>query len=105
MRAPSSPATGSTLPDAVTRALADPANETPKPGDKIFADTSFTLAARPADALAAAEAAVAAAGYECVSLGDRVEGEAREVAAAHAQAGARAARRRASARSSCRAAN
>ena len=33
----------------------------------------------------AAEAAVRAAGYECVFLGDRVEGEAREVAAAHAR--------------------
>jgi hydroxypyruvate reductase len=33
----------------------------------------------------AAEAAVRAAGYECVSLGDRVEGEAREVAAVHAE--------------------
>ena len=33
----------------------------------------------------AAEAAVRAAGYDCISLGDRVEGEAREVAAAHAE--------------------
>jgi len=72
------------LPDAVARALEDPANESPKPGDPEFAGSTFTLAARPADALKAAEAAVHAAGYECVSLGDRVEGEAREVAAAHA---------------------
>jgi hydroxypyruvate reductase len=73
------------VPDAVTRALADPANESPKPGDEIFASTSFTLAARPADALAAAERAAKAAGYEVVFLGDRVEGEARAVAAAHAR--------------------
>ncbi len=72
---------------SVTRALADPVNETPKPGDAIFAGRRFMLAARPADALRAAEAAVTAAGYECISLGDRVEGEAREVAAGH---GARA---------------
>jgi len=71
------------VPAAVTRALADPANESPKPGDKVFGATSFTLAARPADALAAAEKAAKAAGYEVVFLGDRVEGEAREVAAAH----------------------
>ena len=32
------------LPAVVTRALADPANETPKPGDPIFAATSFALA-------------------------------------------------------------
>ncbi len=68
---------------SVTRALADPVNETPKPGDAIFAGGRFMLAARPADALRAAEAAVTAAGYECISLGDRVEGEAREVAAGH----------------------
>ena len=73
------------MPEAVTRALDDPANESPKPGDKAFDGATFTLAARPADALAAAEAAARAAGYAVVSLGDRVEGEAREVAAAHAQ--------------------
>jgi hydroxypyruvate reductase len=73
------------LPAAVTRALDDPANESPKPGDPIFAGTSFALAARPADALRAAEAAVRAAGYDCISLGADIEGEAREVAAAHAK--------------------
>jgi len=72
------------LPDSVTRALADTKNESPKPGDPMFANTKFMLAARPADALRAAQAAVTAAGYECVSLGDRVEGEAREVAEQHA---------------------
>ena len=64
------------VPVAVTLALADPANETPKPGDKIFASTRFTLAA--------AKRAAEAAGYEVVFLGDKVEGEARDVAAAHA---------------------
>jgi glycerate 2-kinase len=73
------------LAESVTRALADQANETPKPGDQAFAGSEFLLAARPADALRAAETEVRAAGYECVSLGDRVEGEARAVAAKHAQ--------------------
>ena len=73
------------LPDAITRALDDPGNESPKPGDRIFADTSYRIVARPADALAAARARVEAAGYECVVLGDRLQGEAREVAAAHAR--------------------
>jgi hydroxypyruvate reductase len=72
------------LPDAVTRALNDPANETPKPGDPVFDTTRFALAARPADALNAAQIAVRAAGYDCVMLGDNLEGEARDVAAAHA---------------------
>jgi hydroxypyruvate reductase len=71
------------LPASVTTALADATNESPKPGDPAFAGGQFALAARPADSLRAAEAAVHAAGYECVSLGANVEGEARDVAAAH----------------------
>ncbi|HUI14156.1 MAG TPA: glycerate kinase [Xanthobacteraceae bacterium] len=73
------------LPDAVARALNDPANESPKPGDPIFAETGYRIVARPADALAAAEARARQAGYDCVVLGDRLQGEAREVAAAHAR--------------------
>ena len=73
------------LPAAVIRALNDPDNETPKPGDAVFANTRFALIARPADAFRAAEAEARAAGYDCVFLGDRVEGEAREVAAAQAK--------------------
>jgi hydroxypyruvate reductase len=73
------------LPGSVIAALAAPKNESPKPGDPAFANTSFALAARPADSLRAAEAAVRAAGYERISLGANVEGEAREVAAAHAK--------------------
>ena len=68
----------------MTRALADPHNETPKPGDPVFAQTEFKLIARPADAFRAAEQAVRQAGFECVMLGDRIEGEARDVAAEHA---------------------
>jgi len=76
---------GLELPEAATRALADPANETPKPGDKIFADTRYLIVARPADALRAAVGRASAAGYECVTLGDRLQGEAREIAAEHAR--------------------
>jgi glycerate 2-kinase len=72
------------LPASVTRALQDPANESPKPGDRAFANKKIALAARPVDALQAAEKAAAEMGYEVVSLGANVEGEAREVAAAHA---------------------
>jgi len=73
------------VPDIVVAALADPANETPKPGDAVFAATSFALAMRPADVFGAVEDAVRAAGYESILLGTQVEGEAREVAGAHAQ--------------------
>ncbi len=72
------------LPESVTRALADPSHESPKAGEAAFALSEFKLIARPADAFRAAEQAVRAAGYECVMLGDRIEGEAREVAADHA---------------------
>ena len=72
------------VPAAVQRALDDPANESPKPGHPLFASTEYTLVARPADAFRAAEAAVRAAGYDCIMLGDRIEGEARAVAAEHA---------------------
>jgi len=73
------------VPDSVSRALADPANETPKPGDPVFAATTFALAARPADVFKSVAAAVRAAGYDCVLLGTALEGEARTVAAAHAR--------------------
>jgi glycerate 2-kinase len=73
------------VPPEVTRALADAANESPKPGDPAFSRTSFALVARPADAFSAAQSAVRESGYECIFLGADVEGEAREVAAAHAE--------------------
>lgn len=70
---------------AIIAALADPANETPKPGDPAFAHARFALAATPADALRAAAGKAAAMGYEPIMLGDALEGEARDVAAQHAQ--------------------
>jgi glycerate 2-kinase len=73
------------LPAAAAKALDDPANETPKPGDKIFAGSDYRIVARPADALRAAQARAVESGYECVVLGDRLQGEAREVAAEHAR--------------------
>jgi glycerate 2-kinase len=76
---------GLALPEAVRRALDDPANETPKPGDEAFAASEYRIVARPADALAAAAERAKAAGYECVALGGRLQGEARDVAAEHAR--------------------
>jgi glycerate 2-kinase len=76
---------GIKLPEHVTRALADAGNETPKPGDPVFATASYVLALRPADAFNAVTSAVDAAGYECIFLGAQIEGEAREVAVAHAR--------------------
>ena len=73
-----------TVAQAVNKVLADSANETPKPGDLAFATTDDRLVARPADAFRAAEQAARAGGYELLMLGDRIEGEARAVAAEHA---------------------
>ncbi|HEX4409283.1 MAG TPA: glycerate kinase [Xanthobacteraceae bacterium] len=73
------------LPPAVTRALTDAKNESPKPDDPVFAHLDYHILARPADALKAAQACAKKAGYETVVLGDRLQGEAREVAAEHAK--------------------
>jgi glycerate 2-kinase len=73
------------VPSAVSEALLDPANETPKPGQAVFAGTSFALAAKPADVFRRIEAIVRRAGYECLLLGTQIEGEARAVAAEHAR--------------------
>jgi glycerate 2-kinase len=73
------------LGEPVRQALSDPRNESSKAGEPAFERTSFRIVARPADALAAAADAVRAEGYECLMLGDRIEGEARDVAAEHAR--------------------
>jgi hydroxypyruvate reductase len=71
--------------DAVIAALNDSRNESCKPGDAAFAHAEFKIIARPQESLDAAVAVARNAGYEIVALGADVEGEAREVAASHAQ--------------------
>ncbi len=66
-------------PRSVVQHLANPAAETPKPGDPAFANTEFRLIASPQQALEAAAEAARAAGVTPVILSDRIEGEAREV--------------------------
>jgi glycerate 2-kinase len=73
------------LPASVERALNDSRNESPKPGDPAFSGTQWQIVARPADAFAAAAAAVKSAGYDCILLGEQLEGEARTVAFDHAR--------------------
>src|SRR5579864_471763 len=73
------------LSEPAGQALRDRKNESPKPGQPPFDRASFGITARPDDALAAAAAAVRQRGYDCVLLGDQIEGEAREIAAAHAR--------------------
>jgi hydroxypyruvate reductase len=76
---------GLKVDDAIVGALADPANESCKPGDRAFARARFELIARPKASLDAAISIASDAGYEIVDLGADLEGEARDVAAAHAQ--------------------
>ncbi len=88
-RRPAMEALGLAVPPAVAAVLADPANETPKPDDAAFASAEYRIIATPAAALAAAATLARRQGYEVIDLGDSVAGEAREVAAATRQAGAR----------------
>lgn len=69
---------------SIAAALADPENESPKPGDKIFAATSFEIVAKPRASIDAAAEVARSLGYEPIYLGADLEGEAREVAAEHA---------------------
>ncbi|KJC33575.1 hydroxypyruvate reductase [Bradyrhizobium sp. LTSP885] len=71
--------------DAVRRALDDPRNESCKPGDPAFARATFELLAKPEASIDAAVKVARDAGYETIALGADLEGEARDVAAAHAR--------------------
>ncbi|HEX2431593.1 MAG TPA: glycerate kinase [Aestuariivirgaceae bacterium] len=75
---------GIRMPEAVAAWLADPASETPKPGDPRLARAETRIIAAPALSLEAAAMVARGAGYEVVDLGDRVEGESRVVAIGHA---------------------
>ena len=75
---------GITEPGAVIAHLAAAANETPKPGDPVFANTRFELIASPQQALAAAADMAIAHHVTPIVLSDRIEGEARDVAIMHA---------------------
>ncbi|HEX6957517.1 MAG TPA: glycerate kinase [Ferrovibrio sp.] len=68
------------LPPAVARRLRDSGDETPKPGDAVFANTQTVMVATPQMALEAAAKVARQAGIAPLILGDAIEGEAREVA-------------------------
>ena len=64
----------------VARILSAAIDETPKPGNPLFAKTECHLVATPQLSLDAAAMAAASEGVTPVVLGDAIEGEAREVA-------------------------
>lgn len=70
---------------AIAAALGNEANETLKADAAVLTKMQYIVAAAPGHALKAAAHVVEEAGYEPVLLGDAVEGEARDVAAEHAE--------------------
>jgi hydroxypyruvate reductase len=72
------------VPRHVLDFLESPQSETPKPGDPRLARAEAKVIAAASQSLAAAARAAQAAGWSVVNLGDRIEGEAREVARKHA---------------------
>ena len=72
------------IPPAVRARLADPASETPKPGDPRLAGVTNILIATPQGALEAAAEVARRAGYAPLILGNAIEGEARDCAIVHA---------------------
>ncbi len=72
-------------PRSVAAHLEAAIEETPKPGDPRLAARKYRLIATPRHALDAAARHAAAAGVRPIVLGDAVEGEAREIGAAHAR--------------------
>jgi glycerate 2-kinase len=84
-RQPTMAALGLTIPASVETALATRANETPKPEDRAFKTAEYRVIATPAAALETAARLARQQGYEVLSLGDAVTGEAREVAQQHAE--------------------
>jgi len=71
-----------TPPAAVARLLAEEKDETPKLGDPRLANATANIVATPRDALDAAAMVAISHGWLPLSLGDEIEGEAREVARA-----------------------
>jgi glycerate 2-kinase len=72
------------VPARAAAHLADPANETPKPGDQRLLRVENRLVATPRGSLLAAAAKARETGYAPLILGDGIEAEACECAIVHA---------------------
>ncbi len=75
---------GIELPDSVRRWLENPRSETPGPRDGRLSRTAWEMVGTPAGVLKAVARRARHIGLQVVKLGDRVQGEAREVARRHA---------------------
>ena len=76
---------GITPEPEIAAALLDDGNETVKPGDARLAASTYKIVAAPKASIEAAAVKARVAGYRVIVLGDSLEGEARDVAAAHAR--------------------
>ena len=74
-----------TVPASVLRHLSDPRSETPKPGDPLFAKTGYRILMNGEAALKAAADRGEQAGCAVINLGAAVTGEAGRTAALHAE--------------------
>jgi hydroxypyruvate reductase len=72
------------IPFAVHQFLRQPEQETPKPGDPRLARSSLSIIVRPADVLKAVGDYAKSRGVTPIMLGDRIEGESREIGLAMA---------------------
>jgi len=81
------------LPAPVRAALQAGGQETPKPGDAVFAGHAVHMTATPQQSLQAAAEAARAAGIAAHILSDEIEGESREVGKVHAALARAVARR------------
>lgn len=75
---------GLDLPPRVMQFLSSPEAETPKPGDPRLAAAEAIIIATASQSLKAAARVAENSGWNVINLGDRVEGEARDVARMHA---------------------
>ena len=69
----------------IAQALANPKNETPEPHDDVLGNGAYVCIANGATALHGTAAKLQAEGYVVMNLGDAIEGEAGDVARAHAK--------------------
>ena len=75
---------GIDVPASVVSRLNNVSGETPKADDPVFRNVENVIVARPDEMLVAAEGAARQAGLAVMSLGANLEGEARDLGAAHA---------------------
>ncbi|MCP4937435.1 MAG: glycerate kinase [bacterium] len=73
------------VPTSISEALDDPRHETLKQSDEVFDNACVEIIAKGAMSLKAAEQQLVESGIAVINLGDRIVGEARDIAVEHAR--------------------